>query len=77
MKNESQADADRWRKFEAWDNDQLWTAPPDFGDALRWMSDAWNLALRHDPLWPSRDAEDNWRHHAAVQRALSRPRHAA
>ena len=65
----------RWRAFEAWEHEQLRSRPPDFEGALRWMSEAWELARRYDPSWGTIEtAEAHWRHLAEIQRALKRAR---
>lgn len=42
---------ERWRRFAEWESDHLRGSPPDFATALAWMSEAWELARRHDPAW--------------------------
>ena len=64
---------ERWRRFEAWENEQLRGRPPDYAAALAWMTEAWELALRLDPSWGTQErGESHWRHLSEIQAALAR-----
>jgi hypothetical protein len=66
---------ERWRRLAAWERQQLREMTPDFAAALAWMSEAWELALRHDPTWSlSASGREQWRHHAEIRRRLAQAR---
>jgi len=66
---------ERWRRLAAWERQQLREMPPDFAAALAWMSEAWDLALRHDPGWgTSESSREQWKRHAEIRRRLARAR---
>lgn len=66
------AQRERWRLLAEWERDRLAAAPPEFSAAVAWMSQAWELARRHDPEWGSTARVlDRCEHHVAIQRRLA------
>lgn len=72
-RNSVEAQAARWHRYEEWENHQMRQAPPDYGQALAWMADAWEIASRHSRWWncPA-SAEDHWEYLVEVRRRLAR-----
>ena len=48
----------RWTRFSQWESGQARGARGDFGRALAWMWEAWQLARAQHPDWGRRDADD-------------------
>jgi hypothetical protein len=62
-----------WQRFRAWEDEQLRLAPRDYGRALAWMSEAWELAGLHDPGWGGAAGfAEHCRHVSRIQRLLAR-----
>ena len=62
----------RWRVFEDWERERLRVLSDDYGRALEWMTDAWELASRMSPAWGSEEeARLRWRQLAEIQRSLT------
>jgi hypothetical protein len=67
------AQLERWRRFADWERERLAAAPPEFATAVAWMSQAWELAGRHDPDWGSTARVlERCVHHARIQSHLAR-----
>jgi hypothetical protein len=63
---------EQWRRFHEWELEQLQALPDDFGAAVAWMAEAWELARRLDPEWDSDAARDERiRHLARVHAVLA------
>lgn len=61
----------RFDRFRDWENERLRDRPPDYEAALRWMSEATQVAREHDPAWGSLErAEEHWSYLATIQRRL-------
>jgi len=65
----------QWGRFNQWEAESLGREPSDYSAALRWMTEAWDLARRLDPGWDDRaSVEEHWRHLVRVREGLSRMR---
>lgn len=42
---------EQWRRFHAWEEQQLASQPVDEKAAFAWMWDAWQLAKKYHPDW--------------------------
>jgi hypothetical protein len=64
---------ERWRRLAEWERQQLRRLPDSFTAALAWMSEAWELALKHDPEWGAPAAwQGQAERHAEIRRRLGR-----
>lgn len=63
------------KRFNRWEAGQLRSRIPDFGQALAWLSDAWEVADRYGPREdPSVRRERHLRELMALRRALEKAR---
>lgn len=62
----------RWRRFAEWEADWEREHPTPLARRLMWISEAWDLARRHDPGWNSIErAPDHWQELARARRRLA------
>ena len=66
---------EQFRRFAAWEAEQLRSRPADFGRRLAWMAAAWEIARRFDPEWGGTEsAREHWGHLRHIRAALARAR---
>jgi hypothetical protein len=64
--------AEQWRRFAAWEAKWLRESPPEPGQGLAWMAEAWELARRSCPGWAEGLDLEHVRHIGHVRAALGR-----
>jgi hypothetical protein len=67
-----QGRAEQWRRFSAWEDRRLRDAPPELGETLVWMAEAYDLARRASQGWGSGLDLEHTRQIGLARAALAR-----